>query len=125
MLNRMQVFHYKLISNTMVITDLGRDSKSCKGGGGGVKIFQPPLQYFTPLVTNIGELLSRTTPANMWSGEFVSTWTDSPAQGSKFTSANPPVHDLCSLRVLEELLYAYCMVKLWFGCFEYCQNIPR
>ena len=30
----------------------------------------------------------------MWSGEFVSTWTGSP---KKFTSANPPVHDLSLL----------------------------
>ena len=38
----------------------------------------------------------------MWSQEFVATSTGSPAQGSKFTSANPPVHDLLSLLVLEE-----------------------
>ena len=72
LLNRMQGFHYKIIPNTIVITDLGRDSKSCKGGGGGggggwgwgwgVKISQPPLQYFTPLVTNIGESLFHATP---------------------------------------------------------------
>ena len=37
----------------------------------------------------------------MWSLEFVSTWTSSPAQGTKLTSANPPVHDLSPL-VLEE-----------------------
>ena len=39
-------------------------------------------------------------PASMWSGEFVSTRTGSPAQGQKFTNANPPVHDL-SLLVLK------------------------
>ena len=47
---------------TIVITNLwgqGGGAKSCKG----VKIFQLPLLYFTPLVTNIGESLSLTTPA--------------------------------------------------------------
>ena len=55
---------------TIVITNLwgqGGCAKSCKGGGGGgVKIFQLPLLYFTPVVTNIGESLSRATPA--WTG---------------------------------------------------------
>ena len=34
----------------------------------GVKICQLPLLYFTPLVTNIGESLSRATPV------FVQHW---------------------------------------------------
>ena len=50
---------------TIVITNLwGRGGGGgCKIlQGGGVKIFQLPLLYFTPVVTNIGESLSRATP---------------------------------------------------------------
>ena len=46
---------------------------------------------------------SRLRPANMWSGEFVSTWTGSPAQTKKITSANLPVYDLLSLLVSGKL----------------------
>ena len=36
----------------------------------GVKIFQPPLQYFIPLVIDIGESLSRATPERMYTAKF-------------------------------------------------------
>ena len=49
---------------TIVITNLWGQG-GCKILQGGVKIFQLPLLYFTPLVTNIGESLSRATP--VWS----------------------------------------------------------
>ena len=61
----MQVFCFHLIPHTIVITNLWGDGEGegVQNLARGVKIFQLPLLYFTPLVTNIGESLSHATPA--------------------------------------------------------------
>ena len=65
-LNRIQVFHCKLIPNTIVITKLGRDSKSCKGSQNistPIAIFYPPSDKYR------GVIISRYTvdPWLTWS----------------------------------------------------------
>ena len=52
-LNRIQVFHCKLIPNTIVITKLGRDSKSCKGSQNistPIAIFYPPSDKYRGVI---------------------------------------------------------------------------
>ena len=52
-LNRIQVFHCKLIPNTIVITKLERDSKSCKGSQNistPIAIFYPPSDKYRGVI---------------------------------------------------------------------------